>query len=217
MRVYRASKKRKKAKILFFVLSFLFALIVAIISYLRFIITPIILDATYYQVDSLATTYISDAILYTIKSSDYDYSDFVSIKYSSDGKVSSIISNSINLNKFAREVASISQVYIDKVAKDGIDIPIGTFSGISFLNGRGASINFKLVTIGSILTSFDSAFKSVGINQTLHQLSIIVNTTVAVITPLATENIEFNTNVLICENLIVGEVPSVYLSGNLFK
>ena len=217
MRVYKTTKKSRRTKwLLCFVLP-VFCLLVVVFCYLQFVATPIILKSTYAQVDSLATTHISDAIKHTIEKSKYEYSDFVTIKYNSNQEIAAILANSVNINLFAREVVSISQVYLDKMLEQGVDIPIGTFTGLNFLAGRGAKINFRLVPIGSILSSFKSNFRSVGINQTLHSLSVVVETTVTVIMPLTSEKIAFNTEVFICENLIVGKVPSVYLSNDLIK
>ncbi len=216
MKVYSAKKKKNKVKLLLFILPFL-CLVLIIFSYLHFIAGPIILKSTYAQVDSYATTQISDAIKYTLDTSGLNYDDFVTINYNQEGNVSSIIANSINLNAFARNVSTISQIYLDKIVDQGIDIPIGTFTGLNFLAGRGTKINFKLVPIGSILTNFRSDFKSVGINQTIHTLKVIINTTMTVIMPLSSERIDFETEFLVCENLIVGQVPSVFLSGDLIK
>lgn len=214
MKIYTVKRKNKKVKILFFILPF-FCFVLVIFSYLHFVASPIIIKSTYAQVDSYATTQISDAIKYTLDSSGLGYNDFVNVNYNKEGNVSSIIANPINLNTFARDVSSISQIYLDKIIDQGIDIPIGTFTGLNFLAGRGTKINFKLVPIGSILTDFRSDFKSVGINQTVHTLKIIINTTMTVIMPLSSERIDFKTEFLVCENLIVGQVPNVYLSGNL--
>ena len=215
MKVYKTTKKSRKTKFLFFVIP-VFCVLLIIFCYMQFVASPIILKSTYAQVDSFATTQISDAIKECIEESGLEYGDFVTIKYNSNQDITAILANSLNINLFAREVASVSQVYFDEIIDKGVDIPIGTFTGLNFLAGRGAKVNFKLVPIGSILSSFKSNFTSVGINQTLHTLSIIVETTVSVIMPLTSDKITFNTEILVCENLIVGKVPSVYLSNDMF-
>lgn len=215
MKVYKTKQKRKRTRILKVILP-LFSIVFLIIAYLHYVASPIIINATYAKVDSYATTEISKAIKDTIETSNYTYGDFVTINYNNNGDVSSIITNSINLNLLARKVDLLSQSYVDKIADMGVDIPIGTFTCLSFLSGRGSKINFKLVPIGSILTSFRSDFKSAGINQTIHTLSIVINTTISVVLPLSSKVIEFATEAVVCENLIVGNVPNVYLSGELF-
>ena len=67
--------------------------------------------------------------------------------------------------------------------------------------------------IGSVITSFSSSFESAGINQTKHSLYIDANITISVILALTTKHVDFVTQVLICENIIVGKVPEFYFSA----
>ena len=149
--------------------------------------------------------------------SGYGYNDFVTINKKENGDISSIIANTITLNLLARDVARITQVYVDQIIDQGVSVPIGTFTGLNFLAGRGAKLNFKLVPIGSVHVGFKSDFMSTGINQTLHKISIIVTTDMTVIMPLSSKKISFQTDVVFSENLIVGEVPNVYLSGDFLN
>ena len=79
--------------------------------------------------------------------------------------------NSVTINSFARDVSSVSQVYLDKIIDQGIDIPLGTFTGMPIFVGRGPSVNIKLLPIGSITCRFNSEFVNAGINQTNHKIS----------------------------------------------
>ena len=213
MRVYKTGKKKKKAKVIV-ALSFLCS-VISLFSYVYFVIDPIIIDSTYAQIETQATSYVSDAIKETMLATNFKYDDFMIIKYNNEGNVASMAANTYNINYFAREVAIYAQNFVDRVVDQGVQIPIGTFTGLSFLAGRGVKLNFKLVPIGSIHVGFDSKFASAGVNQTLHTLSIIVTTNMTIIMPLSNQMIEFKTEYRVCENLIVGEVPNVFLSGDL--
>jgi len=193
-----------------------FCVILLVFCYMRYVASPIILKTTYAQIDTLATSYVSEAIEDSLLIGGYNYDDFIDIKYNNQGNISAILPNTININLFSRKIAEISQQYIDKVIDDGVDIAIGTFTGLNFLTGKGSKVNFKLVPVGSVLVSFTSNFSSAGINQTIHRLSIIVETTLTVVMPLESQIIKFKTECIVCENLIVGEVPNVYLNGKLF-
>ena len=214
MKIYKV--KTKKAKNKLFMLCFAFFLCFClIIAYIHFVVDPVIVKAVYAQIDSMATTKVSDAIYDVIKKSNLSYDELVTINYDSNHRVTSIITNSINLNVIARDVSTFAQKYIDDLADEGVQVPFGTFSGIPFFAGKGHKFNLKLVPIGSLITNFKSDFISAGINQTLHSLSIVVNVSIAVILPMKTQNINFTTDMVICENLIVGEIPEVYLSSKL--
>lgn len=214
-----SSKGRRLKNKALIVLGCVLFLMLVIFLYFHFIVGPLVVAVSKAQVDSVATTAISDAIYKVTKEKEYDYEDFIKVSYSSENKISSISTNSINLNNFARELSTESQILLDKVGEGGIDVPLGTFSGINALSAFGPKVNLKLMPIGSVITSFESSFTSSGINQTKHSLYIVANITISVIMPLVTEKIDFITQVLICENIIVGDVPEFYFSsGNsIFK
>lgn len=193
--------------VLFFVL--------IVFLYFQYIVSPLVVEVSRAQVDSIATTAVSDAIYDVIQEENYEYDDFMKISYAQDGVVSTITADPIKLNNFARELSTKAQIYLDEVGQHSIDVPLGSFTGINALSGIGPTVKINIVPIGSVITSFTSSFKEAGINQTLHSVYIDVNVTISVILPLTTKHVDFVTQVLICENLINGKVPEVYLNfGN---
>ncbi len=193
--------------------AFLFILL-TVFLFFNFIVGPLVVEVSRAQVDSVATTAISDAIYKVIKDNGYEYEDFVDVKYNASNEVTSIAAKPIVLNNFARELSTEAQIELDGITELGISVPLGTFSGINALSGIGPKVKVRIMPIGSVITSFSSDFTSAGINQTRHSLYIDVNITISVILPLVTKNVDFVTQVLICENIIVGKVPEVFLNSN---
>ena len=190
-----------------------FSLLLAAFLYFYFIVGPKVVEVSRAQVDSVATTVVSDAIYNVMLDKNYSYDDFVDIKCSSNNEISSISANSINLNKFARELSTEAQILLDGLVDSSIKVPLGSFTGINALSALGPKISVHIMPIGSVITSFSSQFESVGINQVRHSIFIDVNIAISVILPLGSKNVDFITQVLICENIIVGKVPDVYLNG----
>ena len=190
-----------------------FSLILAAFLHFYFIVGPKVVEVSRAQVDSVATTVVSDAIYNVMLDKNYSYDDFVDIKCSSNNEISSISANSINLNKFARELSTEAQILLDGLVDSSIKVPLGSFTGINALSALGPKISVHIMPIGSVITSFSSQFESVGINQVRHSIFIDVNIAISVILPLGSKNVDFITQVLICENIIVGKVPDVYLNG----
>lgn len=190
-----------------------FSLILAAFLYFYFIVGPKVVEVSRAQVDSVATTVVSDAIYNVMLDKNYSYDDFVDIKCSSNNEISSILANSINLNKFARELSTEAQILLDGLVDSSIKVPLGSFTGINALSALGPKISVHIMPIGSVITSFSSQFESVGINQVRHSIFIDVNIAISVILPFGSKNVDFVTQVLICENIIVGKVPDVYLNG----
>lgn len=190
-----------------------FSLLLAAFLYFYFIVGSKVVEVSRAQVDSVATTVVSDAIYNVMLDKNYSYDDFVDIKCSSNNEISSISANSINLNKFARELSTEAQILLDGLVDSSIKVPLGSFTGINALSALGPKISVHIMPIGSVITSFSSQFESVGINQVRHSIFIDVNIAISVILPLGSKNVDFITQVLICENIIVGKVPDVYLNG----
>ena len=64
---------------------------------------------------------------------------------------------------------------------------------------------------GNIYCNFRSKFESAGINQTLHKIYVYMKTDVTIVMPMAKLNSVNETESLVCESLIIGEVPHTYL------
>ena len=189
------------------------SLMLAAFLHFNFIVGPLVVEVSRAQVDSIATTAVSDAIYDVVKQEGYTYDDFIDVTYADDKTVSSISADAIELNNFARELSTLIQIYLDTVVEHSVQIPLGSFTGITALSAVGPKVTVNIMPIGSVITSFTSSFESAGINQTKHSLYIDANITISVILPLTTKHVDFITQVLICENIIVGKVPQFYFNA----
>ena len=98
------------------------------------------------------------------------YEDLVNITYDDNNNIDLISVNTVLVNKLARQFYQVAQIYLDNMGEKGIDIALGTFTGLPFLVGIGPKVNIKLVSVGAMTASFSSQFLSAGINQTNHSL-----------------------------------------------
>ncbi len=207
-------KKRKpiKHKIRLLLLFFVAILILLFFYYLK-VVCPVIAKVSEEKVRSVATITISDVVEDVLSNNNITYSDLVYIKYSGDSKVELIEIDSVKTNLLVREVTKGIQKKFDNLGKENVKVALGTFSGIPFLYGIGPKISLQLVPIGTVLTNFVSNFKSAGINQTLHQLYFSVTASIGLVMPSKTQNFETQLDIIICESVIVGSIPSVYLQN----
>ena len=65
-------------------------------------------------------------------------------------------------------------------------------------------------------SGFTSSFSGAGINQTVHSVYLNVSAEVRVVLPAGAENVTAQTQVLVAETLIVGEVPDAIFGTDLF-
>lgn len=209
---YLQRKTRKRRRIV--ALSLCLFFIIFIIVYIFCVINPIVTEATWASIYSLSTSAVSDAVYDVINEQNLTYEDLVNIEEDVNGNISLISVNTVLVNQLARRFYQVAQVYLDRMGDNGIDIALGTFTGLPFLVGIGPKINIKLVQIGAMTSTFTSSFESAGINQTKHSLFINLYASVSLILPAYNSTVDSVTEFLVAESIINGEVPDVYLGSN---
>ena len=194
--------------------AFVFLFFVLLIVYIECVVNPIVVEATRQAIFSLSTSAVSDAVYDVLNDGNVTYDDIVELKLDGDGNVTFLTLQTVTLNMIARRFYQVAQVYLDKMGKTGVDVSVGTFTGIPILNGVGPKVNLKLVSIGAMTSEFKSDFDSAGINQTHHSIFVRLFASVSVILPAYSKTIDSVTEVLIAESVIVGKIPQVFMGEN---
>ncbi len=140
----------------------------------------------------------------------YSYNNIFEIEKDKDGNVNMIKSNIFTINEITSDVAVKIQKAINENDNDNIGIPLGTFTGSKILSGRGPNINIKISTIGNVETDLKSEFIEKGVNQTLHRVYLQVACKAVVLTPFQNIETSITNQVLLVENVIVGNIPETY-------
>jgi len=202
-------KIRRKKGLVIFVLVFFICLIV--VYYLK-VMLPII--KTYSKAETEAETEkaINSAVSSVVNRT-INYDTLIDINYSTTGEIVSFAANQYEINTITREIVKETQYQLNTLGCDGLNINIGTFTGIPFLIGKGMLVNLKLMPIGAVKSEFVSQFDSVGINMTKHSLFLYINTAISIVLPIKNYEVKTSTQILLAESIIVGKVPEVYLQG----
>lgn len=218
MQAYKVVKVRrrwkKKTKVKAVICALLVFLILTLVYYFA-VVCPAVVALSQEKIRSIATQTISEVVGEVLTNGNYTYDDLVEVTYSSENKISQISTNSTQVNLLVREVTAKVQERFDQLDSAQVVVNLGSFTGIPFLFGYGPEITLNLVPIGTVRTNFETKFLSAGINQTLHSLYFDVNAILGLILPGSTQNFDTNLQVLICESVIVGEIPSIYLQGQI--
>lgn len=212
---YRYKRKRvpKKTKVLIIVGAVLAAVIVAVVFFQKNV-TKILYRLSEASVQSMTVISVNEAVSETLERIDYD--SLVTVTHGSDGAVTGISANAQNVNLLARTTATLSMANLSARSENGIKVPVGAFTGIEFLAGFGPKVTFKIISVSRVSCEFESAFSSAGVNQTRHSVYMDVEATVTVVMPSGSKEISSVTEVLVAESVIVGEVPDVFLRGDIF-
>ena len=190
-----------------FVAAFVFCTV-----YFRNNIVPTVMGSAVAEVRAMCTNAVNLAVT-TVVGGGLEYDDLFSVVRDSEDNVEMVQANSPEINMIAREIANLAQANLDELGLREISIPIGTFTGLALLMGIGPDVTISVMPIGSALCDFVSYFTAAGINQTLHKIYIDVHAVVNIITPIDEPTIAVKAEVLVAENLIVGDVPQFYFGG----
>ena len=206
-------RKRKKLK-RFVAAVILLAMIVGLGVFVRSNVVQLVTDKAYYSIRGEAVRALNNAYQATVEEmTSLGYSDFVNITFNSQGEINLI---SVDMLKVNNVMSFISTVVLDEmqaITVDGVDVPLGAFSGILLLGDSGQDVKVEVETVGIAECNFRSQFEVVGINQVRHSLYIDIVATANVVLPLYAKDVFCESSLLLCENVIVGDVPEFYLQN----
>lgn len=180
--------------------------------YFRKNVVPVVMDSSISRIRAVGTNAVNSAAS-SVLNNNITYEDLFNVVKDNNGKILMIEANSPSINAIARQIATLAQSNLDQLESQEVEIAFGTFTGIALLTGLGPEVKIKARPIGSANCDFVSEFVSAGINQTLHKIYINVFSDISIITPLDEASVTVSAEILVCENVIVGEVPDTY--GNL--
>ncbi len=186
--------------------------LIIFLMYYFFVVSPIIKTYTSAETRAVTEEAINRAVSNVINQS-LKYDSLIDISYTASGDIASFTANQFEINSISREIVEQAQIEMQTLGDKGLNINLGTFSGMPFLIGRGPIINLKLTPIGAVSSSFESTFESVGINMTKHTLYLYINVHVNIVLPIKSYDIYTSNQVLLAESIIIGKVPEVYLNG----
>ena len=203
------SKKRKRLTIVIISIVFFFAVC---ILYLRLAVAPVLKTVSEDQVRALAVTAVNEAVSEVMEQSP-SYTDMVIIGYDNENCINSIRINSTAVNSIVQKSTIDSQNRITELGSHGIDVPVGSLSGIMLFSGKGPDLNLRVVPVGSVTAKLCSEFKEAGINQTNHRIYLRIGAKISAILPGANNVINTETDVVILESVIIGKIPDTYLNS----
>ena len=91
-----------------------------------------------------------------------------------------------------------------------IEVPLGSVLAPRFFSGRGPSLHFGLAGLTQMEAEFVSSFSAAGINQTRHEIRLVVDVYVSVLLPGFSTVTKVTNRCAVAETVIVGSVPDTY-------
>ncbi len=142
----------------------------------------------------------------------YEYSDFVEIGKDQNGKILYLGTNTPMINGFVRSLALRCESALNAIGRQTAVIPVGAFTGSALMSNSGPKVNVDITFFSTVRCDFVTSFENVGINQTRHSIYAKIDVLFNTVLPIAEHEIFLTNNVLVAENVIVGEIPNVYIA-----
>ena len=197
-------KRRKKIIEIIFILIIAFSVVKLVLD----AVLPIFNTLCENRAKSIATMISNEQA--TIVMTEHSYDELFTIEKDNNGNVVMIKANVVPINEIISDVANKIQEQLDQKGREDVEIALGSFTGFKLLAGRGPGIKIRISSIGNVETDLRSEFTSQGINQTLHRVYLQVKCRVSILTPFNDIEQEITNQVLLIENVIVGNIPSTY-------
>ena len=191
------------------------------------IITVFLLGAAFFAIDSrlrpLVQSYgymaarrgamlaVHTGVETVLADEELGYTDLITVTRNEQGEVLSAEANVTAINRLKAAATNAVMAELSAREVQTANIPLGSLIGGSFFTGRGPFLSVKIHTSGVVISDLSSEFGDAGINQTNHRLSLDMTVMMTAALPMERVSIELNTTFLVCETVLVGEVPQTVL------
>jgi len=212
MQVQTRRKRGMKKRIVLLLLSAMLCLMVSMYILNRNL-RPALKEIAATRVDAIASDCMYAALLELLQQNGGVYDGHLVEIQTNGDQVVYTRTNNRELNILAALCAQEAQEHLDMAGAQGVDIPLGTITGIPLLSGHGPDIHVQFRPESNINGEIKSEFRSAGINQTLHRVSVRIVAYIAVVIPGHTFTVVADAEAPLVEVVIVGEVPDTYANA----
>ena len=210
---YKYKRKRKRLAI---AISSIILLFTVVVVYIRFVVTPVVKTVAEEKVRALTVSTVNAAVT-SVLEAEPSFVDMVEYGHDANGDLNSIKINATRVNAVMQRSVQKTQNGLSDMISSGVNIPVGSVSGITFLSGKGPNLNVAVIPVGSVDARLRSEFSEIGINQTIHKIYLSLDSTIKIIIPGAGNTIKSSSEVLLVESVIIGKVPDTYLNATTME
>lgn len=210
---YRSRKSKIRRRVILIAAAIL---LIVLLVCMHLNVTRVLTSTAEARLRARAATAVNEAVFMTLSDGGVRYSDLVHVERGADGDIQALTCDAVEINRIARETAYQAQALLQSMSDEGIAVPLGAFTGIEAWAGFGPEIHMEIIPVAEVACRFVSGFESAGINQTKHSVYLEVVCEMSVVMPAKTHRFSAISQVLISESILVGEVPNVYLQGDIF-
>lgn len=184
--------------IIFFVIS---------VAYIHFVMPISVKICQKYAITSI-NNIIQNSLCSSSKNIKSD--DFI-LRSDNNGRLEYLSVNSMIVNNICAETASTVSQNLNNLTTSKIRLPLGVFTGLPILSHFGPSTTIRLQPIGDATADYETSMTQAGVNQVNFQVWINVHTTVSIVNPLWSKDLEITRKLTLVNTVFNGEIPKTYI------
>lgn len=136
--------------------------------------------------------------------------DFI-LRSDNNGRLEYLSVNSMIVNNICAETASTVSQNLNNLTTSKIRLPLGVFTGLPILSHFGPSTTIRLQPIGDATADYETSMTQAGVNQVNFQVWINVHTTVSIVNPLWSKDLEITRKLTLVNTVFNGEISKTYI------
>lgn len=189
------------------------AVVIILSAYAVSNIGSMVVELAIAEATDVITITVNDVITEKVKNGEVDYSDLVTLEKDSEGNITALLTNMANVNYLQSEITSAVVKRFSDMDVTRVEIPLGTLIGGTLLSGKGPKISVDIISITNVSAQLRNEFSSAGINQTRHRMIMEVEVSLGILLAGFRDRWDkVDTEITVCETIIVGRVPNTYAS-----
>lgn len=154
---------------------------------------------------------INQSVMQVITNERLDFKDIYEIERGENGEIQGIFLNAAKINDIKYKVTE--KVINDIVNMEKtVQIPVGNIFDGALFSGKGRKIKITFLSVGAVKNKIVNKTKDSGINQTQLSSYIVVSVDITARVGGKTVNTMTETEIMLCETVIVGRVPDSFTS-----
>lgn len=136
--------------------------------------------------------------------------EYYTFQTDSAGRITALSVNVDQISQITTEILDVT-MKTDDGAPIEMDIPLETLLGINLIPGLEIPLPVRILMLTTPDVNYHNELISAAINQSKYQLYLHVDVEIDILIPWKRSTADVETDVLLAETVIVGEVPGTYI------
>lgn len=174
------------------------------------------ISTTLELITDLAVNYASDLVQERVNTTVHQVmeqvagGEYYTFQTDTAGRITALSVNVDQISQITTEILDVT-MKTDDGAPIELDIPLETLVGINLIPGLEIPLPVRILMLTTPDVNYHNELISAAINQSKYQLYLHVDVEIDILIPWKRSTAEVETDVLLAETVIVGEVPGTYI------